>query len=43
MALAGGDPIRSRIQSRIEQKFDFKKDDPVSIGWDAEDCNVLSD
>ena len=43
VALAGSDPIRSRIQSRIDQKFDFKEDDPVSIGWDAEDCNLLSD
>ncbi len=43
VALAGNDPIRSRIQSRIDQKFDFKEDDPVLIGWNAEDCNVLSD
>ncbi len=43
VALAENGPIRSRIQSRIDQKFDFKEDDPVLIGWNAEDCNVLSD
>ena len=42
VALAENHPIRSRIQSRIDQKFDFKEDDPVLIGWNAEDCNVLS-
>ncbi len=34
--------ISSRIQSRIDQKFDFKEGDQVSIGWNAEDCNLLS-
>jgi len=43
VALSEKDPITSRIQSRIDQKFDFKEGDPVSIGWNAEDCNVLSD
>ena len=43
VALAGIDPIRSRIQSRIDRKFDFKEDYPVLIGWNAEDCNALSD
>ncbi len=43
VALAETDPITSRIPSRIEQKFDFKKDAPVRIGWNAEDCNLLSD
>ncbi len=35
--------VTSRVQSRIDQKFDFKEGDPVSIGWNAEDCNLLSD
>ncbi len=43
VALAETDPITGRIPSRIEQKFDFKKDAPVLIGWNAEDCNLLSD
>ncbi len=43
VALAETNPITSRIQSRIDQKFDFKQDAPVSIGWNAEDCNLLSD
>jgi spermidine/putrescine transport system ATP-binding protein len=43
VALAEIDPITSRIPSRIEQKFAFKKDAPVLIGWNAEDCNLLSD
>ena len=43
VALAETDPVTSRISSRIEQKFDFKKDAPVLIGWNAEDCNLLSD
>ncbi len=43
IALAETNPITSRIPSRIEQKFDFKKDTPVLIGWNAEDCNLLSD
>jgi spermidine/putrescine transport system ATP-binding protein len=42
VALAENYPITSRIQSRIDQKFDFKEDDPVLIGWNAEDCNLLS-
>ncbi len=42
VALAENGPIRSRIQSRIDQKFDFKEEAPVLIGWNAEDCNVLS-
>jgi hypothetical protein len=40
--VAEHNPITSRIQSRIDQKFDFKEDDPVLIGWNAEDCNLLS-
>ena len=43
VALAVPDPITCRIQSRIDQKFDFKEDVPVVIGWNAEDCNILSD
>ncbi len=43
VALGENNPITSRIQSRIDQKFDFKQDDPVMIGWNAEDCNLLSD
>lgn len=43
VALTDSDFITSRIQSRIDQKFDFKEDASVSIGWGAEDCNLLSD
>jgi spermidine/putrescine transport system ATP-binding protein len=43
VALGEHDPITCRIQSRIDQKFDFKEDAPVAIGWNAEDCNFLSD
>jgi len=39
--LAERAPITCRIQSRIDQKFDFKEDAPVSVGWNAEDCNLL--
>ncbi|MFQ5784104.1 MAG: ABC transporter ATP-binding protein [Alphaproteobacteria bacterium] len=42
VALAENNPITSRIQSRIDQKFDFKEDAPVLIGWNPEDCNLLS-
>ena len=37
------DFIVSRVGSRNDQNFSFKEDDPVSIGWNAEDCNLLSD
>ncbi len=43
VALGGNHSIFCRIQSRIDQKFDFKEGDPVSIGWNAEDCNLLGD
>lgn len=43
VALTDTDLVTSRIQSRIDQKFDFKEDAPVSVGWSAEDCNLLSD
>ncbi len=43
VALDETDPITSRIPCRIDEKFDFKKDAPVLIGWNAEDCNLLSD
>jgi len=43
VALTDNDLITSRIQSRIDQKFDFKEDAQVSIGWGAEDCNLLID
>ncbi len=42
VALAENARITSRIQSRIDQKFDFKEDAIVLIGWNAEDCNLLS-
>ena len=42
VAVDESDPITSRIQSRIDQEFNFKEDDLVSIGWNAEDCNLLS-
>jgi spermidine/putrescine transport system ATP-binding protein len=43
VALSEGNTITSRIQSRIDQQFGFKEDTPVLIGWNAEDCNLLSD
>ena len=42
VALGENNLITSRIQSRIDQKFDFKEGAPVLIGWNAEDCNLLS-
>ncbi len=42
VALGENNPITSRIQSSIDQKFGFKEGDQVSIGWNAEDCNLLS-
>ena len=42
VALGGDSSISSRVQSRIDQDFDFKEGDQVSIGWNAEDCNLLS-
>jgi len=42
VALGENNSISSRIQSSIDQKFDFKEGDQVSIGWNAEDCNLLS-
>jgi len=41
--LAEKDSIVCRVGSRIDQDFGFKEGDPVSIGWNAEDCNLLSD
>ena len=43
VSLAEKDSIVSRVGSRIDQRFGFKEGDPVSIGWNAEDCNLLSD
>ena len=43
VAVAENNSITSRIQSRIDQEFGFKEGDPVLIGWNAEDCNLLSD
>ena len=43
VAVAENNSITSRIQSRIVQEFGFKEGDPVLIGWNAEDCNLLSD
>ncbi len=42
VALGEHNSISSRIQSQIDQEFDFKEGDQVSIGWNAEDCNLLS-
>ncbi len=42
VALDENNSISSRIQSQIDQEFDFKEGDQVSIGWNAEDCNLLS-
>jgi len=43
VSLAEKDSLVSRVGSRIDQRFGFKEGDPVSIGWNAEDCNLLSD
>ena len=43
VSLAGKESIISRVGSRIDQSFGFQEGDPVSIGWNAEDCNLLSD
>ena len=43
LTLDGGNSVLSRVQSRIDRKFGFKKDDPVLVGWNAEDCNLLTD
>ncbi len=43
MSLAEKDSIVSRVQSRIDQTFGFEEGDPISIGWNAEDSNLLSD
>jgi spermidine/putrescine transport system ATP-binding protein len=42
VALSENNTISSRIQSRIDQDFDFEEGDQVSIGWNAKDCNLLS-
>ena len=42
VALDENNSISSRIQSQIDQEFDFKEGDQVSIGWNAENCNLLS-
>jgi spermidine/putrescine transport system ATP-binding protein len=42
VALDENNSISCRIQSSIDQKFGFKEGDQVSIGWNAEDCNLLS-
>jgi spermidine/putrescine transport system ATP-binding protein len=42
VALDENNSIASRIQSQIDQEFGFKEGDRVSIGWNAEDCNFLS-
>jgi spermidine/putrescine transport system ATP-binding protein len=43
LSLGGGDSVVSRVQSRMDQKFGFKKDDSVVVGWNEEDCNLLRD
>jgi spermidine/putrescine transport system ATP-binding protein len=43
IALGENTAITSRIQSRIDQEFGFKEGDQVTIGWNANDCNLLSD
>jgi len=42
VALGENNSITSRIRSSIDQKFDFNEGDQVSVGWNAEDCNLLS-
>jgi len=43
VALAENEFVTSRVQSRTDQKFAFTENAPVLIGWNAEDCNLLSD
>jgi len=43
LTLAGENSVISRVQSRLDQEFGFKKGDSVLFGWNAEDCNFLSD
>jgi spermidine/putrescine transport system ATP-binding protein len=43
IALAENFRILSRIESRRDQRFNFKQSDRVLVGWNAEDCNLLSD
>jgi ABC-type Fe3+/spermidine/putrescine transport system ATPase subunit len=43
LTLSDENRVTSRVQSRDDQKFGFKEGDAVSIGWNAEDCNLLSD
>lgn len=35
--------IVCRIESRFAQRLGLKENDRVLVGWDAEDCNLLSD
>jgi spermidine/putrescine ABC transporter ATP-binding subunit len=41
VTLAGGEVIISRMQSRLEQKFNFRAHEVVRLGWHAEDCHLL--
>lgn len=43
VALTEKDVLTCRIPSRVDQKLGLEKDSPVSVGWNAEDCNLLSD
>ena len=43
IALSGDFQIVCRIESRLAQRWGFKKGDRILVGWDAEDCNLLND
>lgn len=43
IALSESCRILSRIQSRHDLRFNFKEGDRVLLGWNAEECNLLSD
>ncbi len=43
ISLAENCRILTRIESRRDLRFNFKEGDRVLLGWNAEDCNLLSD
>lgn len=43
IALTESCRVVSRIESRRDQRFNLKEGDSVLVGWNADECNVLSD
>lgn len=35
--------VVSRIESRRDQRYKFQEGDPVLLGWNADECNLLND